>query len=173
MQLWHLFVAFFRVGILGYGGGPSSIPLVQIEAVKNFHWMTVEEFADTLGIANALPGPIATKMAASIGYKVGGWPGVLAAEVGVVAPSLLAMVLLFALFDRFKDLPQVRGMISAIKPVVIVLLLLIIVDMWPKSMAGLLHWGIAVAAFVLAYVVKVHPALIVVGALAFGAVFLK
>ncbi len=173
MNLWHLFLAFVRVGVLGYGGGPSSIPLVQIEAVKNFHWMTVDEFADVLGLCNALPGPIATKMAASIGFKVARWPGVLAAELGLVLPSLLAMILLFAAFTRFKDLPQVKGMIRAIKPVVIVLLLLIIIDMWPKSMGSALNWGIAVASFVLAYFLKVHPALVVVGTLALGAFFVK
>ncbi|MHB0886698.1 MAG: chromate transporter [Bacillota bacterium] len=173
MNLWYLFLAFARVGILGFGGGPSSVPLIRLETVTNFHWMSVEEFADIYGMANALPGPIATKMAASIGYRVAGWPGLVAAEFGVILPSLVAMLLLVAAFNRFKDLPAVKGMIAAIKPVVIVLLLLLIIDMWPKSMGNAFHWGIAVAAFVLAYFLKVHQAIVVVAALAFGAIFLR
>ena len=68
-----IFIAFFRSGILGFGGGPASIPLVHKEVVGNFGWMTDDEFADVLSIGNTLPGPIATKMAGYIGYRVGGW----------------------------------------------------------------------------------------------------
>ncbi|ADI28237.1 Chromate transporter [Geobacillus sp. C56-T3] len=46
MNQWHLFLAFFRVGMLGYGGGPSSIPLVRAEVVAKYRWMADEEFAE-------------------------------------------------------------------------------------------------------------------------------
>ncbi|HEY3315100.1 MAG TPA: chromate transporter [Bacillota bacterium] len=173
MNLWSLFLAFFRIGLLGFGGGPSSIPLIQIEAVTNFHWLSMDEFTDMLGMANALPGPIFTKLAGSIGYKVSGWPGVIVAELGVVLPSMLAMILLWALFVKFKDLRPVQGMINAIKPVVIVLLAMLIIDMWPKSMGKPVYWAVAVVSFGLAYFLKVHQAIVVVGALVFGAVFLR
>ena len=71
MTQWQLFLAFFRVGMLGYGGGPSSIPLVHQEVVKKYGWMDDDEFADVLALGNTLPGPIATKMAGYIGYRVG------------------------------------------------------------------------------------------------------
>lgn len=173
MVLWRLFMAFFRIGLLGFGGGPSSIPLIQIEAVTNFHWLTMEEFTDMLGMANALPGPIFTKLAGSIGYKISGWPGAIVAELGVVLPSMLAMILLYALFMRFKDLGPVKGAINAIKPVVIVLLALLIMDMWPKSMGKPAYWAVGAVAFGLAYFLKVHQAIVVVGALVFGALFLR
>lgn len=60
---FKIFMVFFRVGILGFGGGPSSIPLVKIEVVDKYGWMTNEDFQDTLAIANVLPGPIITKLA--------------------------------------------------------------------------------------------------------------
>lgn len=60
-----IFIAFFRSGILGFGGGPSAIPLVHKEVVGTYQWMSDEEFADVLSIGNTLPGPIATK-----------WPGI-------------------------------------------------------------------------------------------------
>ncbi|MGG3921187.1 chromate transporter, partial [Geobacillus thermodenitrificans] len=43
MIYWHLFLAFFWPGILGYGGGPASIPLVEHEVVDRYQWMTVNE----------------------------------------------------------------------------------------------------------------------------------
>jgi len=66
-----LFMAFCRVGLLGFGGGPSAIPLFHQEVVRKYGWMDEEEFGDTLALANTLPGPIATKLAGYIGYKVG------------------------------------------------------------------------------------------------------
>lgn len=68
----QLFMAFFVSNILGYGGGPASIPLIQKEVVDRYHWLTVKEFSEMLAIGNALPGPIATKMAGFIGYQQAG-----------------------------------------------------------------------------------------------------
>lgn len=170
---WHLLVAFFRAGILGYGGGPSSIPLVQIEAVKNYGWLTVDEFAEVLAMGNALPGPIATKMAAYIGFKVAGWLGSLIAVIGMIGPTFIAMVLLYRFLDVFKGNPYIGGMVAAVKPLVIVLLLMLVMDMWPKSMTGLMTFAIAGVTFILMKYFNAHPGLVVLGTLIFGAVFMR
>lgn len=172
MVLWHIFVAFARTGILGYGGGPSSIPLVQIEVVNNFKWLSLEEFGDILAIGNALPGPIATKMAGYVGYKVAGLPGALMAILGTIGPSLLAMLLLYNVLLSFKDLPYVKGMIRAVRPVVIVLLAILILDLWPSALKGWETVAIGVAAFAAIRFLGVHPAVTVVGALLLGAFWL-
>lgn len=57
----ELIIAMTRTGILGFGGGPSVIPLIRHEAVSKFNWIDDDEFGEILAIANALPGPIATK----------------------------------------------------------------------------------------------------------------
>src|SRR4051794_36642614 len=69
----ELAIGFARTGVTGYGGGPSTIPLIEFEAVKKYKWMNEDEFVEILALANTLPGPIATKMAAYIGYKVKGY----------------------------------------------------------------------------------------------------
>jgi len=170
--LLDLAIACGRVGLLGYGGGPSSIPLMEIEAVDNYHWMTTEEFIDVLAMGNALPGPILPKMAGYVGFKVAGWAGAFVALGATVLPTFLAMVLLFRVYWQFRDLPQVQGMIRAVRPLVIVLLGLLIVDMWPKSIYGWQPVVIGLAGLVLIRFLNVHPALVVVATLAFGAFFL-
>ena len=172
-NVWNLFIGFMRASLLGYGGGPSTIPLIQIEAVKNFKWLTLDEFTEVLGMANALPGPIATKMSGYIGYKVAGWAGAFAALIGTVAPTFLAMVALYYLFGAFKSVPAVAGAVKAVRPVVIVLLVTLIVDMWPKSITNWLTAAIGAAAWVLIQYAGVHPALVVVGSLVMGAVALR
>ncbi|MEW6400112.1 MAG: chromate transporter [Bacillota bacterium] len=173
MVWWQVFMAFARVGILGYGGGPAFIPLVEIEAVDNYHWMTTAEFADVLGMANVLPGPIGTKMAGYIGYKVGGPLGAVAALAGVVMPSLVAMLVLYHLLGMFRAVPWVQGMIRAVKPVVVVLLLHLVWDMVPSSFASWKGIAVAVVSLALIQFARVHPALVIVGALATGAIFFR
>lgn len=50
----ELIIAMMRTGILGFGGGPSVIPLIRHEAVVKYHWINDDEFGETLAIANAL-----------------------------------------------------------------------------------------------------------------------
>ena len=77
-----LFWSFLKIGTVGYGGGPSMIPLILEEVVNLRQWMNVESFMDILAIGNALPGPIATKMSVVIGYDVAGPLGAVAALMG-------------------------------------------------------------------------------------------
>jgi len=121
MVYWHLFIAFFRIGIFGFGGGPTMVPLFYTECVKKYKWVTEEDFSDNLALGNALPGPIATKLAAFIGYRVKGWTGALVANIAVVMPVVLVMIGLLQVIYQWKDAPGVYGMIQAIGPVIAVM----------------------------------------------------
>ncbi|GAA3318633.1 hypothetical protein GCM10020331_022220 [Ectobacillus funiculus] len=57
----NILIGFFLANVLGYGGGPASIPLMYAEIVTHHHWLTNTEFSNMLALGNALPGPIATK----------------------------------------------------------------------------------------------------------------
>lgn len=92
----YLFMAFFIANLLGYGGGPASIPLMFEEVVNRYSWLSNDQFSNMLALANALPGPIATKIGAYVGYSAGGWPGFLIALIATVVPSALALIVLFA-----------------------------------------------------------------------------
>ena len=102
----NIFIAFFRSGMLGFGGGPSSIPLIHKEVVSTFKWMTDDEFSNVVALGNTLPGPINTKMAGYIGYRVGGMIGLLVAVIAVVLPTVLLMLALLTSFNQFKDNPR-------------------------------------------------------------------
>ena len=68
-EVFVLFYAFAKVGILGFGGGHSIIPLIQVEVVNNYKWLNIGEFTDALAMANSLPGPITTKMSSVGGIQ--------------------------------------------------------------------------------------------------------
>lgn len=165
MKQREIFLAFFRVGIMGYGGGPSSIPLVHKEVVDKYKWMDSDEFGDILALGNALPGPIATKMAGYIGYRVGGVFGMINALAATIIPTLFLMILLLTVLNSYKDEPWVSGMTEAVIPVVAVLLAVLTWDFIKKSAGSKLGWGwtfIALAGSVLLLqILHIHPAILI------------
>lgn len=171
MKHFQLFWAFLKVGILGYGGGPSSIPLVHQEVVTNYKWMDNEEFGDVLAIGNTLPGPIATKMAGYIGYRVAGWPGVINAVLSTIIPSIAAMILLLFSLSSFQDHDWVAGMTSAIVPVVGVMLAILTWDFFAKSKQTLGWFGsiiLTIGSLVLMEILGIHPAFLIFALLLFA-----
>lgn len=175
MKFWEIFVAFFIPGIVGYGGGPASIPLVENEVVDRFGWMSVSEFSEMLAIANALPGPIATKMAGFIGYQQGGALGAVIGVIAVVGPSLILMIVLLNVLGKFKNSPKIKFMTDLIRPTIAVLLGIITFQFLNGAYegSGLLQTALlTIASILLLEKFKIHPALVILGALVYGGLFL-
>jgi chromate transporter len=171
----ELLWVFFYANFLGYGGGPSIIPLIEHEVVTVFAWMGEGEFAEVLAMGNALPGPIAPKMAAFIGYAQGGVIGSGVAILATVVPSLVLMLALMGLMTRYKDAPQIKKLTQYIRPTIAVLLADIALRNFIATWQGVgwLHLLILGGAALLCLTkFKVHPALMVLGALAYGALLL-
>lgn len=164
----NLFLAFTKIGVVGYGGGPAMIPLIHEEAVEAQAWMTDQEFTDVLAMGNALPGPIATKMTFFIGYTVLGWPGAFIALTGLLWPSLTLMMVLGLFFIRFKDMPYAQAMLTAVRPVVVALLAYTVYVVFGKSITTWHHGLIAVVAFIAVAFLNVHPALTILAAAIVG-----
>ena len=168
-SLRDIAVAFFRSGMLGFGGGPSAIPLVHQEVVKRYKWMTDDEFGDTLALANTMPGPIATKMAGYIGYRIAGLVGCLVALFVTIFPTVLMMILFLGLLQRYKDIPWVQNMSASVVPVVAVMLGTMTWDFVKKS-GKTLGWKQAILYLVLAAVLMeglgIHPAIVILAAFA-------
>ncbi|WP_096201669.1 chromate transporter [Bacillus sp. FJAT-45350] len=171
----ELFLAFFIPGIVGYGGGPASIPLIEYEVVERYGWLTVDEFAEVLALGNALPGPIATKMAGYVGFIEGGVTGAFVATFATVAPSLALMIFLLGILFKFKNSPKVKKMTMLIRPTIAVLLGLLAYRFFASSYfdVGVIQTiTLIIVSYILLEKVKVHPAIVISGALVYGAIFL-
>ncbi len=168
---FDIFMAFLRCGIFGYGGGQATVPLIQEEVVETFKWLSIEEFADALALGNSLPGPITTKLAALVGYKVGGWLGAVLGIIALVVPSALVMVLLINLYLKYKDSTRLQGMMKGVRPVVVILIANVVLNMGRKSFPNFQTWIIAGVAAVALLVFDLHPIILIVAALIYGGIF--
>lgn len=168
--------AMARTGIFGYGGGPSVIPLFRHEAVVRYQWMTDQEFAELLAFANALPGPIATKLAAQLGYQQKGAMGAIVAVIAHIFPTSVAIVALLGALYTMKESVIVAGMIAAVRPVIAVLLGMTAYEFCAKTWGGMgkvLGVVFGVVAFLLLGVLDIHPAFVIMAFLAYGTIHIK
>ena len=145
------------------------VPLIKEEVVNLQQWMPLTDFMDVLAIGNALPGPIATKLSAAIGYEVAGTAGAVAATLGVVMPSVIALILLLKFVAYIKDNPKVKSMLKGLRPVVVAMLAYAAYDMSFGSLTNVITWLIGGVTLALMIFTKIHPALFVVAGAIAGA----
>ncbi|MFC5701703.1 chromate transporter [Cohnella faecalis] len=178
-EIFDLFVAFGRSTMFGYGGGPSIIPFYQNEVVNRYHWMNTEEFGQALAFGNTLPGPIATKLAAYIGYKVAGWAGAFAAVTAVVLPTALLMVLLVGVMSKLQNNAYIKGMIKGVQPVIFVMLAMLAYDFAKFAFQrsggpiAFLPFALAAVFFVCVQYLKLNAVWGIAGSLVVGALFMR
>lgn len=177
--LWQIFLLFTRVALFSWGGGPASLALMQRE-VTSVGWVTAPEFADAVAFGNALPGPISPQVSAFIGYKLAGIWGAVAAVIGTVVPATLLMLVLVIFFYGIKDSKAIAAMLSAVRPVVVGLLLWTAYEMamtvfnirklgamqaftqgWDKLLIALVAFGLLVFT-------RINPVYIILGAAGLG-----
>ncbi len=176
MEWIELFISFFVANVLGYGGGPASIPLMYDEVVTRRAWLSDMDFSNMLALGNALPGPIATKIAAFVGYGVSGWAGFTSALAATVIPSAAALILLLKLLQKYRTSPVVKGMTLLVQPVIAIMMVTLTWQMGKSSMVSIgtiQTLGIAAVAFWAMNIRKIHPALVIVAAFAYGAIVLS
>ncbi len=172
----ELTFGMFRTGILGYGGGPSVIPLIRHEAVVRYGWLSDDEFGEVLALANALPGPIATKMAAYLGYREKGVLGAVVAVFAHILPTCIAMIALLSAVTFLSSSKVVAGMIAGVTPVIAVMLGTMAYEFGEKAVKGLgIYAGIGffLVSFLLLESIQIHPALVIMLFLAYGTVHFR
>jgi chromate transporter len=108
---WDLFSGFLFVGMFGFGGIATAIFHVVVERKR---WLTVEEYASTLGLGQVLPGANLINLTTMVGDRFQGALGALIALSGLMLVPILCLLTLATVYDRFSDLPDVHsGMLAA------------------------------------------------------------
>ena len=121
-SLAEVALSFLKLGTVAFGGPAAHIAMMEEEFVRKRGWLTQEEFLDRLATANVIPGPSSTELAIFIGYGQRGWPGLIVAGCCFIIPAAILVTLFAAAYVRYGSLPRMAGMLYAIKPVVIAII---------------------------------------------------
>jgi chromate transporter len=108
----------FKVGALSYGGGFVIVPLMQVDAVEQYHWMSSGEFLSAVALGQITPGPVVQTVAV-VGYAAAGIGGGLLAAAVAFGPSFLIVILAAPSFDRLRANPIVRAFLAGAGPAAI------------------------------------------------------
>ena len=109
MIFLELFVRFFFVGLFAIGGGLATLPFLQSMG-ETTGWFTPSDISDMIAISESTPGPIGVNMATYVGYQVGEISGVagglfggIVATLGLITPSVIVIIIVSKMLQRFKD----------------------------------------------------------------------
>lgn len=167
-SFWRLFAAFFKIGIMTFGGGYAMLPMLEREIVEKHGWTTREELLDYFAIGQCTPGIIAVNTATFIGYKLKKIPGGVVATVGVITPSVIIISVIAALLSGFGDNVWVTKAFVGIRVAVGALITSSVIKLVKSSVKNVLHILLAVAAFVVVAVFGQNPVWAVLAAAVFG-----
>lgn len=115
----QLFWSFFQIGLLSFGGGYVTTPLIQHQVVDLHHWLSMKEFADVITISQMTPGPISINSATFVGTRIAGLPGAIIATLGCIVPSCVIVLTLAYFYYRYRQLSLVQGVLSGLRPAMI------------------------------------------------------
>lgn len=122
--LVQLFVTFFKIGLLTFGGGYAMIPIIQREVVEKKKWMNGNDILDILAISESTPGPIAINSATYVGFHVMGFWGSFFATLGLIIPSFSIIFVISLFYEKFMTWTVINAAFKGLKVGVIILLVM-------------------------------------------------
>jgi len=155
-SLFNIFTVFSKIGAFTIGGGYAMIPLIQDELGKR-GWISEEELPDIIALAQSAPGVLAVNVSIFAGYKLHGVKGSIAATVGTVLPSFLAILLIAMFLTNYQDNPIVVRIFNGIRPVVVSLIAVPMINMARKNNKTWWAWAITAVSLILVAFLKVSP----------------
>ena len=158
---FKIFMIFAKIGAFTIGGGYAMIPLIQNEMVRR-GWLDEKEFPDLIALSQTAPGILAVNISIFVGYRLRGTMGSVVATLGSILPSFLIILVIAMAFTGYQDNPVVNRIFMGIRPVVVALIAVPMLQMAKKSMKNV--WSYLTAAIVLVLVgfLKVSPIYIII-----------
>jgi chromate transporter len=167
-MLMELFVTFFFIGVVSFGGGFAMIPIIQAGVVNHHKWMTHQEFTDVIAIAGMSPGPIATNSAIIIGSSEAGFLGAVVSVIGMTLPSMIFILLVGSLFYKIQKHTLVKSAFYGLKPIIIGLIIFsALIFAINNGLVSSFSWhsisllGIFLASLAALVYFRMHPAYVI------------
>ena len=144
MLYLRVFFEFFKVGLFSIGGGLATLPFL-FELAEKYNWFTTEELTNMIAVSESTPGPIGVNMATYVGNKTGGvWAGVVS-SLSLVLPSLIVILIISGILEKFKENKIVRNLFYGLRAAVVGLLILSVLSIFGQNfltgdLSGIFSW---------------------------------
>ncbi|MEG0813687.1 MAG: chromate transporter [Clostridium sp.] len=163
-ELLAIYIAFFKMGGVTFGGGYAMLPILRRECVEKRHWITEEQVMDYYAISQGLPGIIAVNVSVFIGYRLKKVSGGIAAALGCVSPSIIIISIIAEFLSNFQDNLIIRHAMAGISICVVALILDSVIGLWKKGVKDI--WGlfICVAVFAITEFTSISPMFVILAA---------
>ena len=113
MTILQLFLFFFRISAVTFGGGIVILGMVKLGISKRQD-ISDGEFSDMVSLAASVPGPLAVSVAWLLGRYYRGLKGSIAAVAGAVLPPFLIILILSPIILKYSGTPQVQGFFKGV-----------------------------------------------------------
>ncbi len=153
----EIFTCFAKIGAFTIGGGYAMIPIIQKEVVDKKGWIDEDDFMDILAISQSAPGILAVNISIFLGHRLKGTKGSIVATLGSALPSFLIILLIAMSFAGYQDNPTVISIFKGIRPVVVSLIAVPMINMAKKAKLNIYTGALALATALLIIFVKVSP----------------
>jgi chromate transporter len=120
--LGGLFLSFLKIGTTGFGGGFAVLAQIRHLVVLERRWLGEQDFVEALALGQSLPGTSAGNAVTYLGFRLRGWRGAAVSLTGFILPSMLMMMALAALYDRFRALPNTEQLFHGFNAAVVALI---------------------------------------------------
>ena len=115
MNLLLMCFEFFKTGLFAVGGGLATIPFLY-NIADRYDWFTKNDVLTYIAIAESTPGPIGVNMATYAGFTSFGWYGGILATLSLVLPSVIVILIIAGVLEKFRSNRFVKGGFRMLRP---------------------------------------------------------
>ena len=159
---------WFILGWISFGGTTGHITIMHDFLVTKKRWISNSKFYHALNACMILPGPEAHQLSIYIGWKLHGIKGGVASGVLFVLPSVCILLGLSCIYSIYGNTPLLLSVFDGLKPAVLAIIVFATWKVGQKALITPVHYGVAIAAFVLSYFVRIPMPWIVFSVILFG-----
>lgn len=164
---WQIFLTFAKFGAFTIGGGYAMLPIIRNEIVAR-GWLNDEDFTDIIALAQSAPGLLAVNISIFTGHKLRGTRGSIIATLGSILPSFIMILAIAMLFSGYQDNPTVIKIFKGIRPVVVALIAVPMLNMAKTSNKKWWAWLLSAVTLGLVAFLNVSPIYIIITVIAAG-----
>lgn len=161
VSLWKIFWIFAKIGAFTIGGGIPMIAAIKKELVER-GWLTDEDFIDIITLSQTAPGLFAVNISILTGHRLRGTKGSVVATIASCLPPFLIILMVAMFFTSFKDNEYVIKAFKGIRPVVVALIGVPMIDMLKATKMKWWSWIIVISSMVLVCFLSVSPIYILI-----------